>query len=138
MWHYAIATTAEEHPLIGRGAGKPIATGLGLTALVDNKSGVHNSFIGYAFYSGFPSALLVAWAFVLALAGSWRHRARPGIAPLFGATVAVAATCMTNVALETPYIAGPAWAVMGATVGAVAATRTPPTGGDEPALSLAR
>jgi hypothetical protein len=142
IWRYALRTTVEQHPLIGLGAGMPVSTNLGMRSVVDSKSGVHNSFVGYAFYSGFPSALLVAWAFVLALAGSWRRRARPGIAPLFGATVAVAATCMTNVALETPFIAGPAWAVVGATVGAVAATRTPPAGGDEPAVepavSLAR
>jgi hypothetical protein len=121
MWRYALETTAEEHPLIGRGAGKPVANGFGLTAVVDEKSGVHNSFVGYAFYSGFPSALLVVLAFVLAIVGSWRRRSLPGHAPLLGATVAVMAICMTNVALETPYIAGPAWAVVGAAVGAAAA-----------------
>jgi hypothetical protein len=121
MWRYALESTAEEHPLIGRGAGKPVATGLGLTAVVDERSGVHNSFVGYAFYSGFPSALLVVLALVLAIVGSWRRRSLPGHAPLLGATVAVVAICMTNVALETPYIAGPAWAVVGAAVGAAAA-----------------
>ena len=120
MWRYALVTTADEHPLIGRGAGQPIATGSGLTAVVDEKSGVHNSFVGYAFYSGYPSALLVLLAFALAIVGSWRHRSLPGHAPLLGATVAVIAICMTNVALETPYIAGPSWAVVGAAVGAAA------------------
>jgi hypothetical protein len=118
MWRYAVDTTVEESFWFGRGAGQPIETGLGSTVTIDRKSGVHNSFIGYAFYSGFPSAALVVLAFLLAAAGSWRCRALPGRAPLFGAVLAVTATSMTNVALETPYIAGPAWAILGAAVGA--------------------
>jgi hypothetical protein len=121
MWRSALDSTAVENPLFGRGAGQPTRTGLDSMDIVDRKSGVHNSFIGYAFYSGFPSAMLVAFAFLLAIVGSWRCRALPGRASLFGAMLAVAATCMTNVALETPYIGGPAWAVLGAAVGAAAA-----------------
>jgi hypothetical protein len=123
MWRYALITTAEEHPLIGRGAGKPVETGLGSTIIIDRKSGVHNSFVGYVFYSGFPSAILVMLAFLLAIMGSWSNRSLPGHASLLGATVAAVATSMTNVALETPYIAGPAWAVVGASVGAAAAAK---------------
>ena len=40
-----------------------------------SKSGVHNSFVGYAFYSGFPSAFLVLLSLTIALAYSWKHRA---------------------------------------------------------------
>lgn len=123
MWRYALITTAQEHPFIGRGAGRPIETGLGATVMVNRKSGAHNSFVGYAFYSGFPSAILVMIAFLMALINTWRYRAQPACASLFGATMAVAATCMTNVALETPFIAGPAWAVVGAALGAAAAAR---------------
>jgi hypothetical protein len=118
IWRYALSTTVEQHPFIGLGAGKPVSTNLGLRAVVDDKSGVHNSFIGYAFYSGLPSAILVLLAFWWAGFGTWRNRTQGHCAFLFGATVAVATTCMTNVALETPYIAGPAWAVLGAAVGA--------------------
>ena len=120
MWRYAVDTTAEENFWLGRGAGQPIETGLGSTVTIDRKSGVHNSVIGYAFYSGFPSAALVLLTFLLAGARSWRYRSLPGRAPLFGAVLAVIATSMTNVALETPYIAGPAWAILGAAVGVVA------------------
>jgi O-antigen ligase len=121
MWRYALTATAEKHPLIGLGAGKPITTDLTLRDDIDSKSGVHNSFIGYAFYSGFPSAILVVLVFLWAGFGSWRHRAREHCAFLFGATLAAAVTCLTNVALETPYIAGPTWAALGAAVGAAAA-----------------
>jgi hypothetical protein len=122
MWRYALTTTAEEHPFIGRGAGQPIAAGLGSTTVIDRKSGAHNSFVGYAFYSGFPSAILVVFAFLLAIVGSWRYRNLPGRASLFGASIAVVTICMTNVALETPYIAGPAWAILGAAAAAPAGT----------------
>jgi hypothetical protein len=121
MWRYALVTTAQEHPLIGLGAGRPIETGLGPTVSINRKSGAHNSLVGYAFYSGYPSAILVALVFIIALVSCWRFRAFPGCASLFGATTAVAVTCMTNVALETPFIAGPAWAVLGAALGAAAA-----------------
>jgi O-antigen ligase len=91
--------------------------------VVDRKSGVHNSFVGYALYSGFPSAILVMLAFLLAGVGAWRSRALPARASLFGALLAATVTCLTNVALETPFIAGPAWAIVGAALGASAAPR---------------
>jgi O-antigen ligase len=122
MWRYAIMTTAQDNPFFGRGAGHPVAApGFGFRIQIDPRSGVHNSFVGYAFYSGFPSAILVSVAFALAIAGCWRNRAHHAHASLFGATIAVAITCATNIALETPYIAGPAWAVIGAAVGAASA-----------------
>jgi len=123
MWRYALTATAREHPFIGVGAGRPIEAGLGPDAIVNRKSGPHNSFIGYAFYSGFPSAILVVFVFVFALKSCWKHRKNPLCVSLFGAVSAVLATCMTNVALETPYIAGPAWAVVGAGFGVAAATQ---------------
>jgi hypothetical protein len=128
MWRSAVQTTAAENPLFGRGAGQPIRTVLGSMDVADPKSGVHNSFVGYALYMGFPSTLLVVLAFLLALFRVWRSRALPGRASLFGAVIAAAATCMTNVALETPYIGGPAWAIVGATLGAsVSLSATTPT-----------
>jgi len=120
MWRYAVGSTLDENPLFGRGAGHPIERNAGLFAKVDIRSGVHNSFVGYAFYSGFPSAFLVLLSLIIALVYSWRLRSAPDFAPMFGSIVAVVVTSMTNVALETPYIAGPAWAVVGAIVGLAA------------------
>lgn len=123
MWRYALSTTAKENPLFGRGSGRPIESGLGTSVTVDRKSGVHNSFIGYAFYMGFPAAILVVTAFVLAAVRCWQYRFLPYFAPLLGAAVAAVTTSMTNVALETPYIAGPSWAILGAAAGSAVAAR---------------
>jgi hypothetical protein len=132
MWRYALATAAREHPFIGLGAGRPIEAGLGPTVIAKRESGPHNSFVGYAFYSGFITAILVIFVFVIALRSCWMYRANPMCASLFGAILAVVATCLTNVALETPFIAGPAWAVVGAGLGAAAATQARSNRENEP------
>src|SRR5207237_7440157 len=76
-------------------------------------NGPHNSFVGYAFYAGYPCAALVIAAFVLALWRLWRARHLTMYAPaLFGAIVGAAVIALTNVALESPYIGGPIWALL--------------------------
>jgi O-antigen ligase len=89
---------------------------------------VHNSFIGYTFYAGFPAGLLVVAAFLLGLWQTWRHRHRSRYMPaLFGSLVGVVLTAFTNVALETTYIGGPSWLILGAAIGAAATVGTAAT-----------
>ena len=126
MWSYALHTTATQGPLLGVGAFRPIEVSLyGNNIASDPESGVHNSFIGYAFYAGFPAGALVVFIFASALLRLWRVRRTSIYAPaLFGALVAVVVTAFTNVALETTYIAGPSWLVVAAAFAVSARTQS--------------
>ncbi|MBV8989547.1 MAG: O-antigen ligase family protein, partial [Solirubrobacterales bacterium] len=125
MWAYALRTTYSENPLLGVGAYHPIeVTYFENDLSQDVASGVHNSFVGYAFYAGFPAGLLVVALFAIGLWRSWRLRGVSDYAPaLFGALVAVVCTALTNVALETTYIGGPSWLVLAAAIGLAASYR---------------
>jgi O-antigen ligase len=119
MWSYAIHTVASQDPVLGVGAYHPIEVDFEGNDLVsDPADGVHNSFVGYAFYAGFPAAGLVILALALALWRTWRIRASSPYAPaLFGGIVGVIVTALTNVTLETTYMGGPSWLLVGAAVG---------------------
>lgn len=118
IWSYALRTTAHSKPLFGMGAFHPIEVSLdGNDLVTDPESGVHNSFIGYAFYAGFPAGALIVCVFAFAMWRIWRVRRRSIYAPpLFGALCGVIVTASTNVALETTYIAGPSWLIVAAAV----------------------
>ena len=122
MWAYALETTAIRGPFLGVGAFHPIEVSLyGNNIADDPESGVHNSFLGYAFYAGFPAGGLLIGLFVVGLWQTWRIRRTTIYAPaLFGALVAVVVTALTNVALETTYIAGPSWLILAAAIGLAA------------------
>jgi hypothetical protein len=123
MWSYAIHA-ANKSPVFGAGADHPIEVDYLGNDLSTQVTGPHNSFIGYAFYTGYPAAALVLLAFIIGLTRIWRLRRVSIYAPaLLGAIVAVITTALTNVALETTYIGGPSWLVLGAGVGLAAAFR---------------
>jgi hypothetical protein len=123
MWAYALHA-ANGSPLFGRGANHPIEVNYLGNDLSKQQIGPHNSFIGYAFYAGYPAAALVVVAFVIAFARMWRLRRVSIYAPaLLGAIVAVVVTALTNVALETTYIGGPSWLILAAAVGLAGACR---------------
>lgn len=114
LWSYALSTTWHEHPFIGEGAGHPVDVVFGTNNFSTQSTGVHNSFVGYVFYYGYPAGVIVAGLFVWMLGRAWRRRREPYGAALFGCVVAVILTALTNVALESPYIAGPSWLVVAA------------------------
>jgi O-antigen ligase len=118
-WSYALNATYVENPLLGVGAYHPIELTFHGNDLATNPgTGVHNSFIGYVFYAGYPAGLLVVLVFVLGVLRIWRIRRLTVYAPaLLGALVAVVVTALTNVALETTYIGGPSWLVLAGAVG---------------------
>jgi hypothetical protein len=125
MWSFALRTAASENPLLGAGAYHPIDVVFqGNDLRQDPSTGVHDSFIGYTFYAGFPAGFLVALVFVLGLYLTWRGReSDPYFPALFGGLIAVVSTAMTNVALETTYIGGPSWLLLAAAFGLVARRR---------------
>lgn len=109
MWSYALLATAEQHPFLGLGAGHPVEVQYRGLNLADEPTGVHNSFIGYVFYLGYPAGLLVLLIVGAALRRSWQLRGSEFGPPLFGLVIAATVACLTNVALETPYLGGPIW-----------------------------
>lgn len=119
MWSYALRTTRQENPLLGMGAFHPVElTAFGNDIGAQSGAGVHNSFIGYVFYAGYPAGALVVVLFVMGMWRVWRIRHVDKYAPaLFGALIAVVSTALTNVALETTYIGGPSWLVLAAAFG---------------------
>ena len=135
MWSYALRTTAEDGPLFGVGAYHPIEVARAHERIgSDPESGVHNSFVGYAFYAGFPAALIVCIVFALVLWRLWTIRKATIYAPaLFGSLVVAVVTALTNVALETTYMGGPSWLLVGAGAGLAAWAQRRPT--DTPASS---
>lgn len=118
IWSYALHATNTD-PLLGLGAYHPIEVDYLGNNLADQTGiGTHNSFIGYAFYAGYPAAVLVILAFTLGLIRMWRLRHTSLYAPaLLGSIVAVIVTALTNVALETTYIGGPSWLLLAAAIG---------------------
>jgi hypothetical protein len=128
MWSYALHTTYTQDPLLGVGAFHPVdLTYFGNNLALDPGTGVHNSFVGYTFYAGFPAGILLILVFALTMWRMWRIRHTHPFAPvLFGALVAVVVTALTNVALETTYIGGPSWLILGAAI-AVSSTAAGPS-----------
>lgn len=115
FWSYALESTADDNFIFGRGASHPVEVTYGGNDFSRQETGVHNSFVGYVFYNGYPSGVVVAIVFLAAWKIAWRERATHRYAPaVFGCVSAAVAISLTNVALETPYIAGPAWAAVGA------------------------
>jgi hypothetical protein len=119
MWVYALRTTRQENLLLGMGAFHPIElTAFGNNIADRSGTGVHNSFVGYVFYAGYPAGALVVFLFGMAMWRVWRLRHVDPYAPaMFGALIAVVSTALTNVALETSYIGGPSWLVLAAAFG---------------------
>jgi hypothetical protein len=124
IWSYALHATNAD-PLFGLGAYHPIEVDyLGNNLVHQPGIGTHNSFVGYAFYAGYPAAALVALVFIIGLIRMWRlRRASIYAAALLGSIVAVIMTALTNVALETTYIGGPSWLVLAAAIGLAGACR---------------
>ncbi|MGA2211002.1 MAG: hypothetical protein ABSH30_15355 [Acidimicrobiales bacterium] len=119
MWNYALTTTLNNDPLLGVGAYHPIQVTLGNNNIAKHlSSGVHNSFIGYTFYAGYPEGLLVSGVFAWGLLRLWKVRRRSIYAPaMFGAIVSVIATALTNVSFEVTYMGGPSWLALGVAFG---------------------
>jgi len=120
VWRYAL-DEADAHPIFGAGAQHPIRVNFRGNDFSKSETGPHNSFIGYAFYTGYPAALAVCACCGLELFRSWRRRGQlPEAAFVVGAVLAVVVTSLTNVVFETTYGGGPAWLVIacGATVSA--------------------
>jgi hypothetical protein len=119
IWSYALHTAYSQNALLGVGAYHPIEVTYRGNALRSKTDiGVHNSFVGYVFYAGYPAGLLLVLVFAVGLWRIWRIRQRTIYAPaLFGSLVAVVVTSLTNVALETTYIGGPSWCVLAIAVG---------------------
>ncbi|MGH9170254.1 MAG: hypothetical protein ACRD0Z_05210 [Acidimicrobiales bacterium] len=114
MWSYALHTTWDDDPLLGVGAYHPIDVQLKNNNIATKAGmGVHDSFVGYTFYAGYPAGLLVIFVFLLALWRIWKVRRRSIYAPaVFGALVAAIVTAATNVSLEVTYMGGPSWLVV--------------------------
>lgn len=110
MWRYALQTVNEVSPLFGVGAGHPIMLEYGTTDLSTKEVGPHNSFVGYAFYVGYPAAALVILLWIVSMVRCWRMRNDFVYASaIFGGLVGAAGISLTNVALETTYMGGPTW-----------------------------
>jgi O-antigen ligase len=119
MWSYALTTTLNNDPLLGVGAYHPIEVELRNNNVANNlASGVHNSFIGYTFYAGFPEGFLVVGVFGFGVIRLWRVRRRSIYAPaVLGAVVSAIVTALTNVSFEVTYMGGPSWLVLGLAFG---------------------
>lgn len=115
FWRYALSTTEHQNPTLGVGAGHRIDVQFLTNNVSTQDIGVHNSYIGYAFYFGFPAGLIVVALFIWAARSAWRARRDSRFAPfLFGTIIAAIATALSNVALESPYIGGVSWLAVGA------------------------
>ncbi|MET8947491.1 O-antigen ligase family protein [Streptomyces sp. NPDC004542] len=110
MWRAALRAACRE-PFFGAGAGNPIEVErFGFPGV--ERSGPHNSFIGYVYYLGWPAGLGFILLVAATLRRTWRARHRPAAASWFGATVGVCVTAFTNVAFETTFIGLPSWLVL--------------------------
>ncbi|MFE9092943.1 O-antigen ligase family protein [Streptomyces sp. NPDC007264] len=136
MWRGALEDAAD-NPLFGAGAGHPMDVLFQGRPINSVKTGPHNSYIGYVFYLGWPSAIAVVLLTGATLRRTWRARRDPVGAAWFGATVGVSVTACTNVALESTFIGLPSWLVMAgayALVGVPENARTAEPRGAEPAV----
>lgn len=111
MWKGALSKAAD-NPLFGTGAGHPMDILFEGRPIHDPKTGPHNSYVGYVFYLGWPSAIALIVLIGATLRRTWRARHHLVGATWFGATVAVAITACTNVAFETTFIGLPSWLVL--------------------------
>jgi hypothetical protein len=121
MWTYALRS-ASASPLFGMGAYHPIEVNYkGYDLAQETATGPHDSFVAYIFYAGYPAGFLVIFALGLGFKRIWRVRRRSPYAPaLLGSLTAVVITALTNVALETTYIGGPSWLILGGALGLAA------------------
>jgi hypothetical protein len=115
LWRYALRTAASEGPLLGTGFGRPFALEFrGVDLAKDDTGGAHNSFVGIAYYMGYPALLMFMAMVVLAARRVGRRRVATGLVPAQAAWLAAGVvTLFTNVALEAPYIGGPFWLLLG-------------------------
>jgi hypothetical protein len=139
IWSYALSTTWNEDPLLGVGAYHPIEVERGsFNAAANDATGVHDSYIGYTFYAGYPEGLLVIFVFVWGVVRLWRVRRRSPYAPaVLGCLLGAVLTATTNVALELTYIGGPSWLILGLAFGLSAELMDRPDPPEEPDFSLA-
>ena len=119
IWAYALSTSLHEDALFGVGAYHPILVDFDGNNFADQPLvGVHDSFIGYTFYAGYPAGILVASLFLGGVIRLWRVRHRNLYVPaLLGCLVAAIITALTNVALEVTYIGGLSWLILAAAFG---------------------
>ncbi|MFD7611923.1 O-antigen ligase family protein [Streptomyces sp. NPDC059828] len=111
MWRKAL-DVADQNPLLGGGAGRPIDVVFDGALLNKAESGPHNSFIGYLYYLGWPAGIAFASLVIATLWRTWRAREHLVSAAWFGATVGLCLTSFTNVAFETTYIGLPSWLLL--------------------------
>jgi hypothetical protein len=79
---------------------------------------VHDSFVGYTFYAGYPEGLLVVFVWFWGVVRLWRVRRRSPYAPaVLGCVVAAILTAATNVSFEVTYMGGPSWLILGLAFG---------------------
>ena len=119
IWAYGLETTWHEDPLLGVGAYHPIEVVYLQNNFATNfASGVHDSFVGYTFYAGYPEGLLVVFVWFWGVVRLWRVRRRSPYAPaVLGCVVAAILTAATNVSFEVTYMGGPSWLILGLAFG---------------------
>lgn len=119
FWAYALSTTWNEDPLLGVGAYHPIDVDFHNNNIAaKNATGVHDSFIGYTFYAGYPEGVLVVFVYLWGIIRLWRVRRRSLYAcAVLGCLVGAIVTALTNVAFELTYIGGPSWLILGLAFG---------------------
>ena len=121
MWSYALKTTYQRHKFIGQGTGRYVEVNYAGNDISGADTGVHNSFVGYVFYAGYPAGILVTLVFLWAMGRGWRQRhVNTYIPALLAIVVAGTVIAATNVALEGPYLGGPIWLALGALLGLTA------------------
>lgn len=115
LWKYSLRTAVSEGPLLGTGFGRPFALEFrGADLETEDTGGAHNSFVGIAYYMGFPALALFLAMIVLAVRRVGKKQLTSVIQPAQAAWLAAGlVTMFTNVALEAPYIGGPFWLLLG-------------------------
>jgi O-antigen ligase len=115
LWKYSLRTAVSEGPLLGSGFGRPFALEFrGADLGTEDTGGAHNSFVGIAYYMGFPALAMFLAMIVLAVRRVGKKQLTSVIQPAQAAwLVAGLVTMFTNVALEAPYIGGPFWLLLG-------------------------
>lgn len=115
LWEYSLRTAVREGPLLGSGFGRPFALEFrGVDLQTEDTGGAHNSFIGIAYYMGFPALAMFLAMIVLAVRRVAKRQLLSVLQPAQAAWLAAGlATMFTNVALEAPYIGGPFWLLLG-------------------------
>jgi hypothetical protein len=115
LWKYSLRTAVSEGPLLGSGFGRPFALEFrGADLETEDTGGAHNSFVGIAYYMGFPALGMFLAMIVLAVRRVGKRQLVSVVQPAQAAWLAAGlVTMFTNVALEAPYIGGPFWLLLG-------------------------